>query len=197
MEKQKQRKEDQDRSEDTKRVTRKRPALKEQNFPSDDSDFEDDRTRYRKAPSPVKNPKTKTKAKTGKMKGKKGKESQESQESQQVWTCPPVSRVRVKRPNMNNNLVTMLGGYSSGLVSRSLLTAAAVRPVIENVARLGVAQLVSPFDRRVTAIAWHPTNPHLAVAGSKVTRIVLLNYITDLSIFNVVVFSTFWQHLYL
>ena len=178
MEKQKQRKEDQDRSEDTKRVTRKRPALKEQNFPSDDSDFEDDRTRYRKAPSPVKNPKTKTKAKTGKMKGKKGKESQESQ---QVWTCPPVSRVRVKRPNMNNNLVTMLGGYSSGLVSRSLLTAAAVRPVIENVARLGVAQLVSPFDRRVTAIAWHPTNPHLAVAGSKVTRIVdvLLNYITD------------------
>ena len=98
---------------------------------------------------------------------------------------------------MNNNLVTMLGGYSSGLVSKSLLTAAAVRPVIENVARLGVAQLVSPFDRRVTAIAWHPTNPHLAVAGSKVTRIVLLNYITDLSIFNVVVFSTFWQHLYL
>ena len=169
MEKQKQRKEDQDRSEDTKRATRKRPVLKEQNLPSDDSDFEDDRTRYRKAPSPVKNPKTKTK--TGKMKGKKGKELEESPG---VWTCPPVSRVRVKRPNMNNNLVTMLGGYSSGLVSKSLLTAAAVRPVIENVARLGVAQLVSPFDRRVTAIAWHPTNPHLAAAGSKVSRTVVV-----------------------
>ena len=46
--------------------------------------------------------------------------------------------------------------------------------MIENVTRLGVAQLVSPFDRRVTAIAWHPTNPHLAAAGSKVSRTVVL-----------------------
>ena len=46
--------------------------------------------------------------------------------------------------------------------------------MIENVRRLGVSQLVSPFDRRVTAIAWHPTNPHLAAAGSKVSRTVVL-----------------------
>merc|ERR550519_393687 len=80
---------------------------------------------------------------------------------------------RGKKRNLNNSLVSLLGGYSSGLVSRGLLTAAAVRPVIENVARLGVAQLVTPFDRRVTAIAWHPTNPHLAAAGSKGGDIIL------------------------
>ena len=166
MEKQKQTK----GSDDNKRVTRKRPVLKEQNLPSDDSDFEEERTTYRKAPSPVKNSRTKTKTANAKMKmkSKKGKESAKEKEAQQQQ----VDLSRVKKRNMNNNLVSLLGGYSSGLVSRSLLTAAAVRPVMDNVARLKVAQLVTPFDRRVTAIAWHPTNPHLAVAGSKVTRTV-------------------------
>ena len=170
MEKQKQTK---DRSQDTKRVTRKRPVLKEQNVPSDDdSDFEVDSTSYRKAPSPVKSSKTKAKTAKMKMTNKKGKniqmEIEKDKEVQQV--------AKVKPRNINNNLVTLLGGYSSGLVSRSLLTAAVVRPVIENVARLGVAQLVTPFDRRVTAIAWHPTNPHLAAAGSKVMGTVMLMF---------------------
>ena len=167
MEKQKQTKES---SEDTKRVTRKskRPVLKEQNVPSDDSDFEDDKTRYRKAPSPVKIPKTKAKTNTAKMKSKKGKEKESQKEIEREKEAQQMT-ARVRKRNVNNNLVTLLGGFSSGLVSRSLLTAAAVRPVIGNVARLGVAQLVTPFDRRVTAIAWHPTNPHLAAAGSKVT----------------------------
>ena len=160
-----------EQEKDTKRVTRKRPVLKEQIVPSDDSDFEDEKTKYRKAPSPVKISKSKAKTKTAKLKSKKGggkesqkKEIEKEKEAQQMTA-------RGKKRNLNNNLVSLLGGYSSGLVSRSLLTAAAVRPVIENVARLGVAQLVTPFDRRVTAIAWHPTNPHLAAAGSKVTTL--------------------------
>ena len=164
-----------DRPEETKRVTRKRPVLKEQNLPSDDSDFEDEKVRYRKAPSPAKSSKTQAKTKTAKMKvkSKKGKETQQREEEKESDKEALQVTARVKKRNLNNNLVTLLGGYSSGLVSRSLLTAAAVRPVMENVARLGVAQLVTPFDRRVTAIAWHPTNPHLAVAGSKVTRTVV------------------------
>ena len=45
--------------------------------------------------------------------------------------------------------------------------------MIENVRRLGVSQQLFPC-RRVTAIAWHPTNPHLAAAGSKVSRTVVV-----------------------
>ena len=71
--------------------------------------------------------------------------------------------------NDKKSLVSLVHGVRSGLVKRSEYSAAAVRPVIENVARLKVSQLVSPFDRRVTAIAWHPSRPHLAAAGSKVT----------------------------
>ena len=107
MEKQKKTNEDQDRPEETKRAMRKRrPVLKEQNFSSDDSDFEEDTTSYRKAPSQAKNPKTKTKAKTSKLQGRKGTE---------------------RETGSNNNLVSLLAGFSSGLVRRSLVTAAAVR----------------------------------------------------------------------
>ena len=127
MEKKKPTKEDQEKPGETKRATRKRrPVLKEQNFPSDDSDFEEDKTSYRKAPSPAKNPKTKAKAKTSKLPGKKGKESQREKESEEVPELQQ-DRLKMRRRNVNNNLVSLLGGFSSGLVSRNLVTAAAVR----------------------------------------------------------------------
>ena len=58
------------------------------------------------------------------------------------------------KKNDKKSLVSLVHGVRSGLVKRSEYSAAAVRPIIENVARLRVSQLVSPFDRRVTAIAW-------------------------------------------
>ena len=128
MEKQKKTNEDQDRPEETKRAMRKRrPVLKEQNFPSDDSDFEEDKTSYRKAPSPAKNPKTKAKAKTSKLPGKKGKESQKKEKEREEVPELQQDRQKMRRRNVNNNLVSLLGGFSSGLVSRNLVTAAAVR----------------------------------------------------------------------
>ena len=39
--------------------------------------------------------------------------------------------------------------------------------------RFRVSQLVTPFSRRVTALAWHPRHPHLAAAGSKGGDIIL------------------------
>ena len=130
MEKKKPTKEDQDKPGETKRATRKRrPVLKEQNFPSDDSDFEEDKTSYRKAPSPAKNPKTKAKAKTSKLSGKKGKEKESQEKEKEREEVPELQqdRLKMRRRNVNNNLVSLLGGFSSGLVSRNLVTAAAVR----------------------------------------------------------------------
>ena len=167
----------------SKRVPRKRKVLQEQNYSDDDSDFEEtiNNNRMRRAPSPTK--KKKTQPKISKTKGKTKADSKKENEDQESQTCP-ASSVRVKRINMHRGLVSLVHGLRSGLVKRSEYSAAAVRPVIENVARLKVSQLVSPFDRRVTAIAWHPSRPHLAAAGSKVTTNSVLLLLLGIAIFS-------------
>ena len=70
------------------------------------------------------------------------------------------------KKNDKKSLVSLVHGVRSGLVKRSEYSAAAVRPIIENVARLRVSQQVYRFTGEVTAIAWHPSRPHLAAAGS-------------------------------
>ena len=152
------------------------PKKKMVDVEDEDSDFEDsiNNNKLRTAPSPVKKrkskPKPSQKPQVKKAKRQGGIKGQDQEETEMVWTCPPVIKSRVKRFNMKNSLVTLLSGYNSGLVKRSQYALAAVRPVIENISTMRVAQLVSPFDRRVTAIAWHPSRPYLAAAGSKVTN---------------------------
>jgi hypothetical protein len=38
---------------------------------------------------------------------------------------------------------------------------------------------VTPFDRRVTALAWHPKEPTLCAVGSKGGDLLLWNYVND------------------
>lgn len=47
--------------------------------------------------------------------------------------------------------------------------------VIENVTKLAVTQVASPFDRRITALTWHPKLPHTLAVGSKAGDLVLWN----------------------
>ena len=47
--------------------------------------------------------------------------------------------------------------------------------VIENVTKLAAAQVASPFDRRITALTWHPKLPHTLAVGSKAGDLVLWN----------------------
>ena len=56
--------------------------------------------------------------------------------------------------NNKKSLVSLVHGVRSGLVKRSEYSAAAVRPIIENVARLRVSQQVDPIDEWTMAIAW-------------------------------------------
>ena len=177
MPKKKTEKRDEALCEETKRSGRAKRVLQEQNN-SDDSDFEEkslNNNRLRTAPSPVKRKRTKSKTNlktTARRVSAKEKEEERKEETEEqggmVWTCPTSTVQRIKRINMKKNVVTLISGYRRGIVKRSDYTAGAVRPVIENVSSMKVSQLVSPFDRRVTALAWHPTKPHLAAAGSKV-----------------------------
>ena len=49
------------------------------------------------------------------------------------------------------------------------------QPLIDMIHNLGLYRVASPFDRRVTALAWHPTNPNLLAAASKSGDIILLD----------------------
>lgn len=66
----------------------------------------------------------------------------------------------------SHSLPQLLHHLASGSLHRSTFSRAAVNPVMENVASLGVSKMATPFDRRTTALAWHPTHPFLAAAGT-------------------------------
>ena len=48
-------------------------------------------------------------------------------------------------------------------------------PLARELDDLSLFRTATPFDRRVTALEWHPTNPEVVVAGSKGGDIILWN----------------------
>lgn len=48
-------------------------------------------------------------------------------------------------------------------------------PLARELDDLSLFRTATPFDRRVTALDWHPTNPEVVVAGSKGGDIILWN----------------------
>jgi len=47
------------------------------------------------------------------------------------------------------------------------------------ISQFRVFKSVTPFDRRVTALAWHPKEPTLCAVGSKGGDLLLWNYVKD------------------
>jgi len=116
--------------------------------------------------------KTKSSNKQASLKSKTGSDNEIFKEQKKNATAS------IRNPNLfsrsiNNNFLSIMSGHHSGLVDRDKYYKSAVRPIMENVTKFRVSQLVTPFDRRVTALAWHPRFPHLAAAGSKGGDIIL------------------------
>jgi len=171
--------------------TRKRRVLTEKNVESESSDPDDDFVEV----SPIVQKKPKTTKKTAKPKSKSDGSKQSRNKSsgkENVSTNmksyeTKLSTVRTHfhrqgssfAGSFNNNFLHMLHGFKSGFVSRGLYNRASVSPIIDQVTNFRVAQLVTPFDRRVTAIAWHPNQPYLAAAGSKGGDIILWDSYRD------------------
>ena len=45
--------------------------------------------------------------------------------------------------------------------------------MVDLISNLQIYRTASPFDRRVTALEWHPTKPNILAAGSKGGDIIL------------------------
>ncbi|XP_013789019.1 DNA damage-binding protein 2-like, partial [Limulus polyphemus] len=74
--------------------------------------------------------------------------------------------------NLVHNLEQMMRGfYFNSRVKKSFR-----RPIIENFSRLKPYKMASPFDRRVTAVTWHPKHPSVVGVGSKGGEVIMWNF---------------------
>ncbi|XP_069125992.1 LOW QUALITY PROTEIN: DNA damage-binding protein 2-like [Argopecten irradians] len=67
----------------------------------------------------------------------------------------------------SKNIVHCLQQYAWGNHCSRTLTQSLSRPVVSQISDMQLCRTASPFDRRVTAIVWHPVNPHVVAIGSK------------------------------
>lgn len=76
--------------------------------------------------------------------------------------------INVARPSYtkSHNLTLQLHGYTMGIPRKSLYESA-TKCVIDMLSDMQISTMTSPFDRRVTAVEWHPTDPDVVVVGSK------------------------------
>ena len=166
------------------RRVRKRRALSVKNYDDEDDDFVDEKKKSKETKRQTKNnskgsakkPDKKDDKKSSENKNSSKKPSKDKEQKCKDSKLSTTVRTHFHRPNpykSNNNILQTLNSYSSGMVKTHVYYESAVKPVIENVSGFKVSQLVTPFDRRVTSLAWHPHYPHLAVAGSKGGDIIL------------------------
>jgi len=76
---------------------------------------------------------------------------------------------------LNNNFLNLLYARNSGFreIRNERFVEAATKPIIRQVSRFGISHLASPFEARITALAWHPGHQALAGIGSKWGDIIL------------------------
>ena len=75
-----------------------------------------------------------------------------------------------------NNFLDIMSGFSCGNVGRTSVAEAARRPILDQLGQFQVYRSITPFNRRVTSLAWHPTNPTTVAVGSKGGDIILWDY---------------------
>jgi len=90
----------------------------------------------------------------------------------QIEISPKESNISSKK----RHLLDVLSGVQSGRVSRDRVSSSALPPILEQVSKFQVYKCVTPFDRRVTALDWHPTHPNVLTVGSKGGDLILWNY---------------------
>ena len=63
---------------------------------------------------------------------------------------------------------------------------ATIQPFVQQLSEFRVSHGASPFDRRVTAMEWHPTHPTMLAVGSKGGDLMLWDYSKGQDGWNVV-----------
>jgi len=78
-------------------------------------------------------------------------------------------------PNHPKNLIDTMNKIKCGSINSVVFTENSISPVINNLSLFKVWLSQTPFQRRITSLAWHPTKPGLACVGNKGGELVLWN----------------------
>ncbi|XP_060551606.1 DNA damage-binding protein 2-like, partial [Ruditapes philippinarum] len=77
------------------------------------------------------------------------------------------------KADTSRNLIHVLQNFSYGLKCRVQVQEAVKSPVVDVIKDFELYRTASPFDRRVTAMEWHPTKTNILAVGSKGGDIIL------------------------
>ena len=136
-------------------------------------------------PSPGKICKKDTK--DGKGRPKKSSRDQENDGGKNNTAVTGSTRLEVKSGydfncRRSKCLLDVLTGVTGGggrLNMSSVVEKHARNSVMEQVKQFGVFKSVVPFGRRITCLAWHPSEPTVCAAGSKGGSVIIWNYNCD------------------
>ena len=158
-------------------------VLKEKND-SEESDFEEETVEYRLTPPKSKKKATPPAKKTKKMPPKKDAQQTREKNKQKYMDCIIEAESSEANNNVTNrstqNIVNLFSGRMYGKVKPVEFADRTKKNVIENISTFKVWRQKTPFDRRITAMTWHPSKPGLACVGSKGGDLVLWNVYQDL-----------------
>ena len=83
-----------------------------------------------------------------------------------VWKCDKISSQH-SRVFVKPSMPSILHRQRVGIVKTSEYHHSTVAPIMSHTSQMRVFKLATPFDKRVTAIAWHPKYTRICAAGSK------------------------------
>ncbi|CAG2225726.1 unnamed protein product [Mytilus edulis] len=83
------------------------------------------------------------------------------------FKCEPKLHGYTPLAYRSQNLVHFLQQYTSGQKRTVKLKQSLSSTVVNMISDLQLCRNASPFDRRVTTMEWHPTNPNILAVGSK------------------------------
>ncbi len=170
------------RSKRAQAATSKATISKENHAPdsSSDDDFEPSPPKVTKK-APAKVEKTSKKSPKDKKPPSKAKKSAKSSMKTVDKNANHEEFVPCLPELVSKNILCALNNLQNGTRCRTSFSieSCARNSIVAQLKDFQVYKSVTPFDRRVTAMAWHPKRPNLCAVGSKGGEIILWNYEKD------------------
>ncbi|XP_030837503.1 DNA damage-binding protein 2 isoform X3 [Strongylocentrotus purpuratus] len=161
---------------------------------SDTEDFEDqiiksgrsttaDRQRNRSTPDAT----TSSNLSNGAVKKKLDVEEKENEEAIIIrGSRESVSPSITPMDLLSSNIVHRIFRHTTGQRFKQSLRQATIQPFVQQLSEFRVSHGASPFERRVTALEWHPKHPTMLAVGSKGGDLMLWDYSKGQDGWNVV-----------
>lgn len=90
--------------------------------------------------------------------------------------CVQAGLASLQVPKVGSNIVRVLHQHKLGVAAWPSLQQGLQQSFVHSLTAYRISQKASPFDRRATALAWHPAHPSTLAVASKGGDIMLWNF---------------------